>query len=194
MAEAAPTVIIKPEDIADEDRIEGKTHNLADELIVPRVDDWMHAELTVQHHPSWLCILTEGGRYKYWSPHNSPDPDPVKRELIRQVLYHMNKFAHYNGAWVGGYYGFGWPHMWLIWKDSDGDIQTTITTEGQGWHQYSARTMEAWRMNADAAIEGWAALHNLRVKDIGMDTVQIAKGEKPKDIHRWSQLDKELNL
>jgi hypothetical protein len=190
----APTVIVPSDILDDEDRISGRTHNLPDEFIVPRLDVWMHAEYTLKHHTSWLCVLTKGGKYKYWSPHKVTDPDEERRRLIREILYTINRFAHYNGAWVGGYYGLAWPHLWLLWKDSDGDIQTYIDTEGQSYSQYSQRTMDAWRMNADAAIETWCEVQGIRVNEIGLPTIKRAQGQKPDDIVRWQQLDREINL
>ncbi len=96
------------------DRIYERTHTLDERWLRARVAGWMqiHAQ-----RDWWVMAVTTDGRFVYAGEFK---PTQEQYDLARRVVRAVNKNANHGGAWIVGYKD---GELYMLWKDSDGDLQ-----------------------------------------------------------------------
>jgi len=174
----APYVLIPGDDPWDEaPRVRRKTHSLPIEYLGARVAEWFHHELETFF--VWMAVLHGDGEWFYWTKYPGEIPPRVKRNYTRDVLEYLNREAHFDGGWIGGFTHEHWPHFYLMWKDSDGDIQLVIDSAATrtAWPEIQRWEPTDWAGHASQAYLQWAELQE-PIQLIGGQTVKHAQGEQ----------------
>ena len=173
----APYVLLPGDDPWEEaPRVRGKTHSLPFAYVGARVAEWFDKELATYF--VWMAILHGDGAWWYWTKYAGEIPPRVKRDYTRKVVEYLNREAHFDGAWVGGFTHENWPHFYLMWKDADGDIQLTIDSAQTrtSWQEIQRWEPIDWAGHASQAYFQWAELGE-PIELVAGQTVKHAQGE-----------------
>jgi hypothetical protein len=68
----------------------------------------------------WICALTVDGKWKEAAFPEAVNLHGDNKQLARSVVRHLNAQCGHGGAWLAGWIG---AQFYLLWKDSDGDLQ-----------------------------------------------------------------------
>ncbi len=168
----SPSIILPSEISPDEDYVHGRTHGLEDCWLTSRLVPWFHVETLDPR--VWVCVLTTGGKWIYWTKDGHSEPDIHKRDYARTVVRYLNKHCHFDGAWVGAWTD-GWQTFYLLWKDRDGDIQFPIDST-LPWRELRGWAPDVWGKQASAAHEIWR--DSVKVLELKAEqTRKLAQGQ-----------------
>ena len=177
MVNGVPT--LEPTDRDEGARVLYPTHSLPDEWLATRLAEWFHKEYL--GHRVWLCVLLRGGSWRYWTKlYVAGIPPSGKRQYAREVVAHLNKHCNFDGAWLAAWTGGRWERFYLLWKDSDGDIQIPLdTTAETSWRTIRDWRPEVWGQHATTEHLTWRdAQETLELQD--GQAVKLAQGEQMK--------------
>ena len=169
------SAVIIPRDYQDEQqRVTERTHGIPDDWLIGRLPEWFHKE--TPSPKAWVCCLSETGKWGYWDKTpNASRPDIERRNYARRVVQYLNREFHFGGAWIGAWMDDGWRCFYLLWKDSDGDIQIPMECD-RGWREIRKWPVDGWGHQATAAHDLWrAAQAALALK--GDQTLKLAQGQ-----------------
>lgn len=152
----------------------GGTHSLPTEWLGKRMLGWMFLES--QGSPWWLCAVTREGSFKLASHDGSQQGPSVEHEdYAKRVAWHLNQVADHGGAWFTAW--IDGVRFYLLWKDSDGDIQIPIECD-LGWHHIADWTPDDWAEQAEQAHAAWTEFYRNIAEQAGpLKTVNLAQGQ-----------------
>ena len=167
--------LILPGEVTEEEsRVLGRTHNIKTEWLTSRLVPWFYSE--TPNPKVWICYLTETGLWGYWLKSDRVGrPDRDKRNYARAVCQHLNAQYNFGGAWIVAWMDERWDKFYLLWKDSDGDIQIPIECE-LGWRKIREWPIKDWGHQAQGAFDKWALA--MAAMDLTpQNTVKRAQGQ-----------------
>jgi hypothetical protein len=162
------------------DRIDGASHGMPEAWLRARVRGWM------ERHESpgmafWIGAYADSGKWIFCS--SAKDTYRPARELMKyaqDVCRHLNRECSGGGAWLAGWIRHG-HEFYLLWKDSDGDIQIPIEAN-KPWIVLRNYTLDDWLKHATAALGVWSEWK--KNMDLGKgQTVKLAQGQQPTQGH-----------
>lgn len=116
-----------------DDTIAESVHGLPEEWLRSRVRGWMQEENkvvdqagVVQGIADWWIGCYAGKRWIFAATDDDRwSPGIMKEDFARRVCRYINRECANGGAWLTGWSRCG-AWFYLLWKDSDGDLQIEV--------------------------------------------------------------------